>query len=108
MPHVTFSEAMSAAMAANNQFVREPVVRVIDQDDQAAVYRLAFDQVCNKDDWKAPFACWVPWTMANLYMQAIEFMTGVEPTCGGRVVLVSGHEVTRLDCIGYRNGPCGG
>lgn len=83
-------------------------VRIVDHNAQAELYRFAFDQVCNKSDWKAPFTCWVPWSMANLYLQAIEFMTGVLPTCGGRVVLASGAEVTMLSCIGYRNGPCGG
>lgn len=83
-------------------------VRFVRHEEQSSLYRHAFDQVCNPDDWKAEVACWVPWSMANLYMQAIEFMTGVLPSCGGRVVLTTGEEVTFLSCVGYRRGPCGG
>lgn len=72
-------------------------------DQQAAeIYRAAFDQVCNPDDWKAPIDCIVPWGLANLYMNAIEFMTGVTPQFER---LENGS--TRLTCIGYRMGPCG-
>jgi len=96
----------------SDQFKTKPetplATRFVKEEEQAELYRHAFDQVCNTEDWKAPITCWVPWNMANLYMQAIEFMTGVLPTCDGRVVLVSGQEVCHLHCVGYRNGPCGG
>lgn len=82
--------------------------RFVKEEEQGDIYRHAFDQVCNTEDWKAPVCCWVPWDMASLYMQAIEFMTGVLPTCDGRVVLMSGKEVCYIHCVGYRNGPCGG
>lgn len=82
-------------------------VAIVSVDDVAAVYRLAFDQICDKKDWKGPFTAWVPWELANLYMQAAEFMTGVAPTSNGRVVLPSGKQVTHLSSIGYSAGPCG-
>ena len=80
-----------------------PVVLTIDQ--LADLYRKAFDHICDPADWKAPIDCEVPWEVANIYMQAIEFMTGVKPTSG----YVTGYPAkARLVCKGYRNGPCGG
>lgn len=68
----------------------------------AELYRVAFAQVHDPEDWKAPIDCMVPWELANLYMQAIEFMTGVKPEA------VKYDTMYRLTCCGYRNGPCGG
>ncbi len=81
--------------------------QIVDDSQAAEVYRLAFSQVSNPADWRAPFSCWVPWAMANVYMDAIEFMVGAKPTCEGRVVLSSGRQVCKLNSVGYRNGPCG-
>lgn len=75
----------------------------VTHDQVADLYRAAFDQVCDKTDWKAPVDCLVPWELANLYMQAIEFMTGVRPTCERTL-----EGKARLACCGYRMGPCGG
>lgn len=79
--------------------------RVLTPDDVAALYRKAFDQVCDPTDWKAPIDCEVPWELANLYMQAVEFMTGVRPSYE-RVGVIA--PMARIICCGYRNGPCGG
>lgn len=75
---------------------------IITTEQHTALMQFAFDQVCNKADWKAPIDCVVPYELANVYMQAIEFMTGVKPEA----------EQTklgdfRLTCCGYRLGPCG-
>lgn len=79
--------------------------RRVSVDDLAVLYRKAFDQVCDPVDWKAPIDCEVPWDVANLYMQAIEFMTGLKPNSE----YVCGYPaLARLTCIGYRAGPCGG
>lgn len=73
-------------------------------DQLADLYRKAFDHVANPADWKAPIDCTVPWDVANVYMQAIEFMTGVRPSSE----YVAGYPaLARLTCIGYRAGPCG-
>lgn len=77
--------------------------RTVTIDQLADLYRKAFDQVCDPADWRGPINCVVPWRLANLYMQAIEFMTGVAPECSRE-----GDEWARLRCCGYRLGPCGG
>lgn len=76
--------------------------RRVTVDNLADLYRKAFDQVCDPSDWKAPIDCEVPWDLANLYMQAIEFMTGVRPS------FERSGDTARLACCGYRMGPCGG
>lgn len=73
--------------------------------DYPALMRLAFDQVCDKDDWRAPVNALVPWQAANVYMQAIEFMTAVRPDC--ERVVKEGVEYAHLTCVGYRAGPAG-
>lgn len=75
---------------------------IVTRHQEAELYRAAFNQVCDPEDWKAPIDCIVPWGLANLYMNAIEFMTGVTPTFER---LNNGD--TRLKCCGYRLGPCG-
>jgi hypothetical protein len=77
--------------------------RVVTEDMHADVLRAAFSNVCNKDDWKAPINVLVPLRLVGLYQDAIEFMTGVKPTCW----LTSDDSTIRLTCVGYRNGPCG-
>lgn len=67
--------------------------------------RAAFDQICDKQDWKAPVNALVPWEAANIYMDAVTYMTAVRPDCN-RVVkegVVYGH----ITCVGYRMGPAG-
>ena len=83
-------------------------MREVNIDQVADLYRKAFDQVCDPDDWKAEIDCVVPYQLANLYMQAIEFMTGVEPVGLGRVSMPRLDDGYRITCIGYRRGPCGG
>lgn len=76
-------------------------------DQVAELYRAAFAQVHDPLDWKAPIDCVVPYELANLYMQAIEFMTGTRPT-GNRISTCAVNDGYRLVSPGYRNGPCGG
>lgn len=78
---------------------------IVTVDNLADLYRKAFDHVCDPNDWKAPIDCEVPWDVANIYMQAIEFMTGVKPTSE---YVANYPAKARLICTGYRNGPCGG
>lgn len=84
----------------------KPYVLVEPQGAYSELLRLAFDQICNKDDWKAPIDCMVPWDAASIYMQAIAFMTATTATCVR--VERDGHLWARLTSIGYRNGPAGG
>lgn len=71
----------------------------------ANLMRTAFDQVCNKEDWKAPVNALVPWEAAKVYMQAIEFMTAAKVTC--ERVVKEGCVHAHLTCVGYRMGPAG-
>lgn len=71
-----------------------------------ALLRFAFDQICDKDDWKEPIDCMVPWEAANIYMQAIVYMTATSARCD--FVKKDGREWARLTSVGYRNGPAGG
>ena len=81
-------------------------MRSVAIDQVADLYRKAFDHVCNEVNWKDEIDCVVPYELANLYMQAIEFMTGVKPVGLGRVStreVVDGYHIT---CVGYLRGPC--
>ena len=81
-------------------------VRILNADQLADLYRKAFDHVCDSKDWKGPIDCMVPLNVADIYEQAIEFMTGVKPV---RIVTKDeGRDVAYLSCVGYRRGPCGG
>lgn len=66
----------------------------------AELMRFAFAQICDPKDWKGPIDAIVPWDCANVYMQAVQFMTAVQPVCER----VSGN-MARITCIGYRRGP---
>ena len=83
-------------------------MREVTIDQVADLYRKAFDNVCPVADWKAEIDCVVPYELANVYMQAIEFMTGVKPVGVGRVSTATLNDGYRITCIGYRRGPCGG
>lgn len=78
------------------------MLRTIAQTDRHNAMHFLFNQVCNTADWKAEVDCIVPWGMANVYMQAIEYMTGVHPDCTRDGALA------RIKCVGYRAGPAGG
>jgi hypothetical protein len=65
----------------------------------------AFEQVCDEVDWKAPIDCVVPHDIANIYMQAIEFMTALKPHA--ELITHEGKRMYRLTCFGYRQGPAG-
>lgn len=80
-----------------------PLQRTVTIDNLADLYRKAFDQVCDPADWRGPIDCLVPWRLAILYTQAVEFMTGIAPSCEQ-----VGEEWVRICCCGYRLGPRGG
>jgi hypothetical protein len=78
---------------------------IITQEQQTDLLRAAFDQVCDKNDWKAPIDVIVPNDMANIYMQAIQFMTGANVIAES--MHVNYQPMYRLTSVGYRMGPCG-
>lgn len=80
-------------------------MRQITQRDHTELMHFLFKQVQDPNDWKGPIDAVVPWDCANVYMQAVEFMTAVRPTCE-RIPGMPG--VARLTCVGYRAGPAGG
>lgn len=77
------------------------MLRIINHEDHHNAMHFLFNQVCDPADWKAPIECIVPWSMANVYMQAIEFMTAVKPDFTRK------GEQAHLSCVGYRAGPAG-
>lgn len=77
-------------------------IRIVTREAQAEVYCFLFKQVCGETDWKGPVHAWVPWSMADVYMEAIMFMTGSTPMCHGLVTLESGREICLLTADGYR------
>lgn len=81
--------------------------QIISCDDHARLMQLAFDQICDKSDWKAPIDCVVPWSAANIYMDAIKFMTATEVKTD-RCADAVGNPSFRLRSVGYRAGPAGG
>lgn len=42
---------------------------------------IAFEQVRNPEGWTKPLNALVPWEVANIYIQAIEYVTGWQVTC---------------------------
>lgn len=67
--------------------------------------RQAFDQICNPNDWRAEIDCLVPWEAANVYMQAIQYMTATSATC--ERLVRDGATFAHLTSVGYRRGPAG-
>ena len=80
--------------------------RSLSIDGFQKLMQLAFDQVCDPTDWKAPIDCIVPWGVANVYMEAIKFMTATEVQAE-RCADAVGNPSFRLTSMGYRNGPAG-
>lgn len=75
--------------------------REVNIDQVAALYRAAFDHVCEQENWKGPIDAVVPYNMANVYMQGIEFMTGVRPVGIGRTTTAGIVDGYRIKCDGY-------
>lgn len=80
--------------------------RMVSQDQYAELMRAAFNHVCDPNDWKAPVDAIVPWGLANIYIDAIRFMTATIPTAE-RCADVTGNPSFRLQSVGYRMGPAG-
>ena len=67
--------------------------------------RTAFDQIAPKDDWKGPIEAVVPWELANLYCQAVVFMTATD----ANYEFIEGSDMKGLiTAPGYNAGPAGG
>lgn len=71
----------------------------------AMLLQFAFNQICDKQDWKGPIDCLVPWEAASTYVEAIKWMTATSPEC--KHVIHSGQSYARLTSVGYRMGPAG-
>lgn len=68
--------------------------------------RTAFDQICDKNDWKAPINARVPWGAANVYMDAVTYMTAAPVEC--RMITQDGGQAfAHITSVGYRMGPAG-
>ena len=89
---VRYNEAIDAVTVINGFTVTE--------------LRRAFDEVADKDDWKAPIDAWIEDHDYNLVLEAIDFMTA---TMIKVVDTKIESEVTtlRITSVGYRNGPAG-
>lgn len=74
--------------------------------DYQALMQSAFDQVCDKADWKGPIDCIVPWHAVHLYLEAVKFMTAAEVTFE-RCSDAQGNPAMRVRSVGYRAGPAG-
>ena len=67
----------------------------------AQLLRTAFNQICCETDWKGPIDALVPWEGANVYVEAIQFMTATTPSC------IKMGDLAHLKSAGYRAGPAG-
>ena len=83
----------------------KPYVLVEYEGAYAELLRFAFNQICDKDDWRAPIDCMVPPEAMALYKSAIAYMTATVATCD--FAKKDGREWARLTSVGYRNGPAG-
>jgi hypothetical protein len=70
----------------------------------AELMRFAFNQICNPDDWKGPICATVTWDTANVYMQAVEFMTATKAACER---FKDDPRLCNITSPGYRAGPAG-
>ncbi len=59
---------------------KAPIKIQHEDETHCALLRIAFDQICDKTNWKLPVNAIVPWTCASLYYEAIVFMTGSVPS----------------------------
>jgi hypothetical protein len=87
-----------------NEIRRMPVREVRKLDDECGeILRAAFNQICNPVDWKGPINAVVPACLADLYCEAIKFMTATDPVRFGN----EDRGFVRLIALGYRAGPAG-
>ena len=72
-----------------------------------ATLKEAFDLVSNPDDWRSPFAAWVPANQLSLYGAAVTFYTATSlKVLRYRFSSENGREAYVFSA-GYRNGPAG-
>jgi uncharacterized heparinase superfamily protein len=74
---------------------------------------MAFNQICDPNDWKGPIDAIVPAMQFKVYADSVEFMTGTEAVIherdetGRRMYDTAGNQLFRMTSVGYRAGPCG-
>jgi len=69
--------------------------------------KAAFELVSNPDDWRAPFAAWVPASNLPLFCAAVTFYTATSlKVLRYRFSSENGREAYVFS-VGYRNGPAG-
>lgn len=83
----------------------KPSILVERPGKYAMLLQTAFNQICDPDDWRGPIDATVPWEAANIYMEAIEFMTAAPAEC--ERIRIDGMFYARLKSVGYRMGPAG-
>ena len=81
-------------------------MKVLTLTQHQEAMQFLFGQIAPQPNWKGPVEALVPWDMANVYMQAIEYMTAVKPDCESIYVPHMGR-CAKLTCVGYSKGPAG-
>jgi len=75
---------IEAERKATEKFEAETVAARIDGHNYSiADLRKVFDAVCNPEDWKAPWAAFVPHQIVPVVMASVEFFHADRPTVGG-------------------------
>jgi len=67
----------------DGQVAYEQTTVVTEQGETIADLRKAFDAVCEAQDWKAPWAAFVPHQMVGIACRAVEFFHADKPELGG-------------------------
>jgi hypothetical protein len=80
-------------------------VRVVNNLDEIALFKAAFDLICDPDDWKEPIDCIVPISSAGFFASAIKSMTATEVFVKEDKSVPEG--MIHLTSIGYRAGSTG-
>lgn len=93
-------------MNAKVQQPQTTLPRHVSPDQHADLLRTAFSHLCDPNDWKAPIDVIVPYESANVYMDAISFMTATTASAT-RCQTATGTPAFRLRAVGYRAGPAG-
>lgn len=57
------------------------MIHPVQEQRHAALMRFAFAQIAGENYKHGQIDAIVYWDVANVYMQAIEFMTATQPTC---------------------------
>jgi hypothetical protein len=82
-----------------------PIGRYTPSSQHHKLMQAAFDMVCDATHWKNPVDALVPWDIANVCVQSVEFMTGTKATAE-RVSGPNGEDLAHITAPGYYAGPC--